>query len=141
MARTKKKTKSSARAKAKPARRAKPQPKKAAAKARTKATAKPKSAAKRAGKENDVERHWRDYRQCRSELEKAVASVRQAEQTLTAARELERGRREVFDRTKEALKGLLEVEPASGTSSPSTVLDFPSSDGIDFGPDDRSSIK
>jgi hypothetical protein len=106
---SKTKTKTKARPKTRSRSAAAPSGKKARGK---KAPAKAKaSPGRKAGTE--VERTWRDYLQCRTELEKAVAAVQEAETSLAAARELERSCREVFDRTKNGLKSLLEVEPAS----------------------------
>jgi len=75
---------------------------------RSKAKAAPKRAEKASGnkakaskpgpKKNDVEHRWREYWQCRTALEKSVAAVRSAQQNLAEARQLERTRREVFDR-------------------------------------------
>ena len=64
----------------------------------------------------DVARRWQEYWKCRTDLEEAVAAVRAAEQKLAVSRELEHTRRELFDRTKNSLKELLEVEPASARS-------------------------
>ena len=44
--------------------------------------------------------------------------MREAEARLAEARETERERRLVFDRTKDDLRDLLEVEPASSKSAP-----------------------
>lgn len=95
---------------------------------------KTKAKAKAGPKKNDVEHRWREYWQCRTALEKSVAAVRDAQQNLAEARQLERTRREVFDQTKNALKDLLEVEPAGGTTS--ALLDFP---GEPASVNDRSS--
>ncbi len=139
MARTTKKKKTSSRAKsARPAAKKKPTRKKAPAKAATRA--KPSRSAKRGKGETEVERHWRDYQQCRSELETAVSAGRDAEQTLASARELERSRREVFDRKKQTLMGLLEVEPASASGPSPALLDFSPSDFGDIEPG-KSSVK
>lgn len=115
MARSKKKTKAgttrrgSATTKKKTAKKA---PKKAAKKTSARAAA-------RAGNdETDVERRWREYWECRQALESAVDAVREAEARLAEARETERERRSVFDRTKDDLRGLLEVEPASSKAAP-----------------------
>jgi hypothetical protein len=76
--------------------------------------------------DHDVARRWQEYWKCRKDLEEAVAAVRSAEQELTTARELERTRRELFDRTKNSLKELLEVEPASARAgSGKKTLEFP----------------
>ena len=117
MARSKKKTKAgttrrgSARTTKKKT--AKKAPKKAAKKASAKATGRG-----RAKEETDVERRWREYWECRQSLESAVEAVREAEARLAEARETERERRSVFDRTKDDLRDLLEVEPASSKSAP-----------------------
>jgi len=118
MARSKKKTKASPtrRGTARTAKKktAKKAPKKAAKKTSTKA-----SGRGRTGKdETDVERRWREYWECRQALESAVEAVREAEARLAEARETERERRTVFDRTKDDLRGLLEVEPASSAGPP-----------------------
>ena len=76
--------------------------------------------------DRDVARRWQEYWKCRKDLEEAVAAVRSAEQELAAARDLERTRRELFDRTKNSLKDLLEVEPASAhATSGKKTLEFP----------------
>lgn len=116
MARSKKKTKAgttrrgSARTTKKTA--AKKAPKKAAKKTSAKA------AGRGAKDETDVERRWREYWECRQALESAVDAVREAEARLAEARETERERRSVFDRTKDDLRDLLEVEPASSKAAP-----------------------
>jgi hypothetical protein len=97
--------------------------------ARAKAKAAPKTAAKtkkqrsigargRGSPATEVERQWRGYWQCRTELEEAVSAVQQAEKSLSSARDLERTRREVFERTKRALEGLLEVQPPGAGRAP-----------------------
>lgn len=95
------------------------------AKPKTRGKAKPVAVAKRAGKKRagkakggsrqatEVERTWREYWQCRTELEQAVTAVQEADKSLASARALESTCREVFDRTKNSLESLLEVEPAS----------------------------
>lgn len=109
MARTKKSQ--SKRAKAKPAPKRRP------------AKTKPKKSKKSTGRsESDVENRWREYLRARTALEQSVATVREATQRLTDARAEERTRREAFDATKNALKDLLEVEPAGG--APAGMLDF-----------------
>lgn len=115
MARSKKKTKAgttrrgSATTKKKAAKKA---PKKAAKKTSARASG------RGAEEETDVERRWREYWECRQALESAVDAVREAEARLSEARETERERRSVFDRTKDDLRDLLEVEPASSKAAP-----------------------
>lgn len=131
MARAKKKTKATTRRTA---------PKKAAKKAPARKAATKKAPAKKAarargadgrsagkGEESDVEARWREYWECRTALESAVQAVVGAQAQLTEAREEERQRREVFDRTKNALRDLLEVEPASSQTAPPPP---PSSPGL-----------
>lgn len=65
---------------------------------------------------SEVEQRWQEYWTCRKELEEAVATVREAEASLAAARELEHERRTIFESTKDSLKRMLEVEPASSSS-------------------------
>lgn len=77
-----------------------------------------KAAGRVAKQETDVERRWREYWECRQALESAVDAVREAEARLSEARETERERRSVFDRTKDDLRDLLEVEPASSKAAP-----------------------
>ena len=109
MARSKKKTKAGT-----TRRTAKKAPKKTAKKTSAKAAGRGRGAKE----ETDVERRWREYWECRQALESAVESVREAEARLAEARETERERRLVFDRTKDDLRDLLEVEPASSKSAP-----------------------
>ncbi len=122
MARSKKTSKSKTAAKARGTARAKKTTKKATKKAtrRTPATktARGRKASRPAAEETDVERRWREYWECRTALEASVAAVRAAQTSLSEAREDERERREVFDRTKSALRDLLEVEPASSSADP-----------------------
>ena len=93
----------------------------ASAAAKKKAPA-PKAAradkAKAAGSEpgSDVEARWNEYWQCRTALEAAVTAVREAQARLADAKAEEKERRRVFDQTKNALRDLLEVEPASSAS-------------------------
>lgn len=68
------------------------------------------------GQQTDVERRWRQYWQHRTDLEAAVAEVTRCEASLTAARQQERTRREVFNQAKSHLQELLEVESA-GTAA------------------------
>ena len=112
MARSKKKTK------ARPPTRSASTKKKASA---TKAKPKPraKAAASATGAQSQgVEARWREYWECRTALESAVAAVRAAQTQLAEARSEEKERRRVFDQTKNALRDLLEVEPASSSSPP-----------------------
>ncbi|MEM6990492.1 MAG: hypothetical protein AAF721_08345 [Myxococcota bacterium] len=113
MARSKKTTKSKTGARAKKA--AKKAPKKAAKRASAR-RAKGRGAGTPAAEESDVERRWREYWECRTALESSVAAVVAAQTALAEAKEDERARRAVFDRTKEALRDLLEVEPASSAT-------------------------
>ena len=111
MAKTKSKAKSKKRPKPKasPKRRASSSPAKKKTKKKPTKKAKAtggKSKAKRSGGQStELERNWSEYWRCRTELEEAVAAVQAAEASLASARELERTRREVFDSTKDALKG------------------------------------
>ncbi len=72
-----------------------------------------RATAKKGGKVSEVETRWNEYLQQRTALEAAVAEVREAEQSLSSAREAERGVRKQFDDAKRAFERLLEVEPAS----------------------------
>lgn len=122
MARAKKKTKATTRrgaaAKKAPKKAPKKTPKKSAQRAPAKRTAPRGRAPAARGEESEVETRWREYWECRTALESAVQAVRDAQAQLTEARNEERQRREVFDRTKNALRDLLEVEPASSASPP-----------------------
>lgn len=66
-----------------------------------------------AGKGSEVERCWAQYLQHRTALESAVEAVQAAQQELASAREIERSRRAEFDKSKQALERLLEVETAA----------------------------
>jgi len=118
MARGKQKAKKSTTKKAAPRRRAKSGP------SRTARAATSASDSAKATGTSGVERHWREYWKCRTKLEQAVEAVRAGEKNLATARELERACREEFDRNKENLKRLLEVEPAAGGTREAPLLDF-----------------
>jgi hypothetical protein len=60
----------------------------------------------------EVQRCWEDYWARRSELEAAVALVKDAHRALEDARKGEDELRQRFDEAKLALKQLLDVEPA-----------------------------
>ena len=102
--------------------------------AKSSTTRKPKRKAKAASKrrsssaKTEVERRWREYWSCRKDLEEAVDAVRAAQTSLAEAAELERTRRAVFEKTKDALKQLLEVESPtadpSRSSPPAQIVDF-----------------
>lgn len=77
------------------------------------ASARPKPSSSQS---SEVEQRWNEYWECRTSLESAVATVREAQERLREAREQERERRATFDRTKQALRDLLEVEPASSST-------------------------
>ena len=113
MAKAKKKPKKRTKSKSKSKRQAAaaPRRKKTSKKKAGKTKARPVGGGRRS---SEVERTWSEYWQCRTALEKAVVAVQEAEESLSSARDLERTCREVFDRTKNSLKSLLEVEPASG---------------------------
>lgn len=97
---------------------------KAKAPTRKKPAAKKAAGPKRAGKgqQTDVERRWRQYWQHRTDLETAVAEVSRCEASLTAARQLERARRDAFNQAKGHLQELLEVEAPSTASR--KLIDF-----------------
>lgn len=79
---------------------------------RSKAVTK-KAASKRKSAGTDVEKRWTVYWQRRSELEDAVAKVREARDALAQLVEVERTRRSEFEQVKASLTELLDVEPAS----------------------------
>ena len=70
---------------------------------------------------SDVEARWNEYWQCRTALEAAVTAVREAQARLAEAKTEEKERRRVFDQTKNALRELLEVEPASSATPPAST--------------------
>ncbi|MEM7205110.1 MAG: hypothetical protein AAF628_32955 [Planctomycetota bacterium] len=116
-AKTRTKAKAKAKAKSKAPKRSAPKSgaqKSSAKKGAAKKAARKGGARKAAGPGTEVEGRWREYWQCRVDLEEALAAVTEAESTLTAARELAGARREAFDRTKATLKKLLEVDGVPG---------------------------
>lgn len=67
-----------------------------------------------------MQRCWQDYWARRSELESAVALVKDAHRALEEARKREEELRRKFDEAKLALKQLLDVEPAPEAESDSS---------------------
>jgi hypothetical protein len=122
MARTKKKAKT--RSKTASGSRRKASPRSAP---RRKTGRRPKSAT--GGRATEVERRWSEYWQQRTELEEAVAAVREAEQALGTARDLERKRRSAFETAKSSLQTLLEVEsPTASAAAARRMLELPPSE-------------
>lgn len=103
--------------------------------ARSKAGSSSASSSEASRGRSEVEQRWHEYWEARTALEEAVATVRGAQDTLEHAKELERTRREVFETTKQTLKMLLEVEPASSSTGPSA--DHSGANLIDFGAEVR----
>jgi hypothetical protein len=62
-----------------------------------------------------VERRWTEYLTWRKQLEEAVEQVRSATGALDGARQQERACRAEFDKVKQALIKLLDVEPIRAT--------------------------